>query len=124
MDVITGMRNAILETPHLSRSEKHLANPLTGSAAKRINMYLRWMIRKDNNGVDFGIWENIPQSHLICPLDVHSGNVARKLGLLTRKQNDWKAAEELTSKLRIFDKNDPVKYDYALFGMGVFEGVS
>ncbi len=124
MDVITGMRNAILETPHLKRSEKHLANPLTGSAAKRVNMYLRWMIRKDNNGVDFGIWKDIPQSHLICPLDVHSGNVARKLGLLTRKQNDWKAAEELTSQLRIFDKNDPVKYDYALFGMGVFEGVS
>jgi len=124
MDVITGMRNAILETPHLKRSEKHLANPLTGSAAKRVNMYLRWMIRKDNNGVDFGIWKDIPQSHLICPLDVHSGNVARTLGLLTRKQNDWKAAIELTSQLRIFDKNDPVKYDYALFGMGVFEGIS
>jgi len=124
MNVITGMRNAILETPHLKRSEKHLANPLTGSAAKRVNMYLRWMIRKDNNGVDFGIWKDIPQSHLICPLDVHSGNVARKLGLLTRKQNDWKAAIELTSQLRIFDKNDPVKYDYALFGMGVFEGIS
>ena len=124
MDAITGIRNAIIKTPHLKRSEKHLANPITGSAAKRVNMYLRWMIRKDNNGVDFGIWKNIPQSHLICPLDVHSGNVARKIGILTRKQNDWKAAEELTAQLRIIDKNDPVKFDYALFGMGVFEGIS
>ncbi len=124
IDVITGIRNAMLHTPHLKRSEKHLANPLTGSAAKRINMYLRWMIRKDNCGVDFGLWNSIPQSKLICPLDVHSGNVARKLGLLLRKQNDWKAAEELTSVLRTFDEDDPVKYDFALFGMGVFEGVS
>ncbi len=124
IDVITGLRNAILQTPHLKRSEKHLANPQTGSAAKRINMYLRWMVRQDDAGVDFGIWKDIPQSHLMCPLDVHSGNVARRLGLLTRKQNDWKAVEELTAELRTFDKDDPVKYDYALFGMGVFEGVS
>lgn len=124
IDVIVGMRNAILETPHLTRSEKHLANPQKGSAAKRINMFLRWMIRQDNCGVDFGIWKNIPPSHLMCPLDVHSGNVARKLGLLSRKQNDWKAVEELTNRLRSFDMDDPVKYDYALFGMGVFEGVS
>lgn len=123
-DVVVGLREAILQTPHLKRSEKHLANPQTGSAAKRINMYLRWMIRKDEGGVDFGIWKNIPQSKLMCPLDVHSGNVARKLGLLTRKQNDWKAVEELTAQLRTFDPQDPVKYDYALFGMGVFEGVS
>ncbi len=124
IDVITGLRNEILKTPHLKRSEKHLANPLTGSAAKRVNMYLRWMIRKDNKGVDFGIWNGISPSKLICPLDVHSGNVARKLGLLSRKQNDWKAAEELTIKLREFDNNDPTKYDFALFGMGVFEGIS
>ncbi len=124
IDVITGLRNAILQTPHLKRSEKHLANPQTGSAAKRINMYLRWMVRQDDRGVDFGIWKDIPQSHLMCPLDVHSGNVARRFGLLTRKQNDWKAVEELTAELRTFDKDDPVKYDYALFGMGVFEGVS
>lgn len=124
IDVITGLRNAILQTPHLKRSEKHLANPQTGSAAKRINMYLRWMIRQDDAGVDFGIWKDIPQSYLMCPLDVHSGNVARRLGLLTRKQNDWRAVEELTAKLRSFDKDDPVKYDYALFGMGVFEGIT
>ena len=124
IDVITGLRDAILQTPHLKRSEKHLANPQTGSAAKRINMYLRWMVRQDDRGVDFGIWKDIPQSHLMCPLDVHSGNVARRFGLLTRKQNDWKAVVELTDNLRAFDKDDPVKYDYALFGMGVFEGVS
>ncbi|MBC8319772.1 MAG: TIGR02757 family protein [Bacteroidetes bacterium] len=124
IDVVVGLRNAIIETPHLIRSEKHLANPLMDSASKRINMYLRWMVRQDDHGVDFGIWKDIPQSHLMCPLDVHSGNVARKLGLLTRKQNDWKAVEELTSKLRTFDKYDPVKYDFALFGMGVFEGLS
>lgn len=122
IDVITGLRDAILDTPHLKRSEKHLGNPLTGSAAKRINMYLRWMIRNDNKGVDFGIWNDIPASALMCPLDVHSGNVARRLGLLTRKQNDWKAVVELTNSLRTFDANDPVKYDYALFGVGVFEG--
>jgi uncharacterized protein (TIGR02757 family) len=122
-DVIVGLREAILKTPHLKRSEKHLGNPLTGSAAKRINMYLRWMVRQDNAGVDFGIWKDIPQSELMCPLDVHSGNVARKLGLLHRKQNDWKAVYELTNNLRTFDKSDPVKYDYALFGIGVFEGV-
>lgn len=124
IDVIIGIRDALFETPHLHRSEKHVANPQSGSAAKRINMFLRWMVRNDNCGVDFGIWKNIPQSHLMCPLDVHSGNVARKLGLLTRKQNDWKAVEELTAKLRTYNINDPVKYDFALFGMGVFEGVS
>lgn len=124
MDVIMGLRNAIIQTPHLLRSEKHIANPQSGSAAKRINMFLRWMVRIDDSGVDFGIWRDIPQSYLMCPLDIHSGNVARKLGLLTRKQNDWKAVEELTAQLRSFDKDDPVKYDFALFGMGVFEGVS
>jgi len=122
-DVIIALREAILQTPHLKRSEKHLGNPLTGSAAKRINMYLRWMVRQDNNGVDFGIWKNISPSSLMCPLDVHSGNIARKLGLLNRQQNDWRAVEELTFKLRTFDRVDPVKYDYALFGIGVFEGV-
>jgi len=83
-------------------------------------MYLRWMVRNDNNGVDFGLW-NIPSSALMMPLDIHSGNVSRKLGILTRKQNDWKAVVELTNKLKKFDKNDPVKYDFALFGMGVFD---
>jgi uncharacterized protein (TIGR02757 family) len=85
-------------------------------------MFLRWMVRQDNKGVDLGIWKSISPSTLSCPLDVHSGNVARKLGLLTRKQNDGKAVAELDSILRNFDKNDPVKYDFALFGLGVFEG--
>lgn len=84
-------------------------------------MFLRWMVRNDNKGVDFGLWKKIPASALLCPLDVHSGNNARKFGLLNRKQNDWKAVEELTENLRKFDASDPVKYDFALFGMGVFE---
>jgi len=120
--VITALRDELLKTEHFPRSEKHLANPERGSAAKRINMFLRWMVRYDSRGIDFGIWKEIPASALMCPLDVHSGNVARKLGLLTRKQNDWKAVEELTGTLRMFDGNDPVKYDFALFGMGAFEG--
>lgn len=119
--VIVGMRDALMMNPHLNRSEKHLANPDKGSAAKRINMFLRWMIRQDNKGVDFGLWKDIPQSALMCPLDIHSGRVARKLNLLSRKQNDWKAVEELTNNLRRFDTEDPVKYDFALFGLGVFE---
>ena len=110
-----------LSVEHDKRSEKHIANPLKGSAAKRLNMFLRWMVRNDNRGVDFGIWDSIPSSALMIPLDVHSGNVARKLGLLKRKQNDWLAVEELTDSLRKFDPYDPVKYDYALFGLGVYE---
>ena len=121
---ISGMRSSLMEVAHLKRSEKHIANPNSGSAAKRINMFLRWMIRDDKCGVDFGIWKNIPMSALMCPLDVHSGNVARKLGMLHRKQNDWKSVYELTLQLRELDSNDPVKYDFALFGMGVFEGIS
>lgn len=122
-NVIASVRSNLLITPHLKRSEKHLANPDSGSAAKRINMFLRWMIRQDSAGVDFGIWKSIPKSALMCPLDVHSGNVARKLGLLSRMQNDWKAVEELTENLRLFDKEDPIKYDFALFGIGVFEKI-
>jgi len=118
-DTINGLRARLLQSPHLKRSEKHLANPQKGSAAKRINMFLRWMVREDTRGVDFGLWKGIPSSALMIPLDVHSGNTARKLGLLLRKQNDWKAVEELTATLRRFDPDDPVKYDYALFGMGV-----
>ena len=117
--MITGLREEILKAPHLPRSEKHLANPMKGSAAKRINMFLRWMVRNDDNGVDFGLWKKIPASALMIPLDVHSGTVARQLGLLKRKQNDWKAVEELTSNLRKLDPDDPVKYDYALFGIGI-----
>ena len=111
----------MLEIPHLARTTKHLSNPASNSACKRINLFLRWMVRKDRNGVDFGIWQNILSSDLICPLDIHSGSVARKLGLLKRKQDSWQAALELTNNLRRFDPEDPVKYDYALFGMGIFE---
>jgi uncharacterized protein (TIGR02757 family) len=106
---------------HLHRTRKHVPDPITGSAAKRINMYLRWMVRNDGNGVDFGIWKNINPAHLMCPLDLHSGRVARKLGLLTRKQDDWQAVEELTANLRTFDASDPAKYDFALFGSGINE---
>lgn len=110
------------EIEHLPRTQKHVSDPLKNSAAKRINMYLRWMVRQDQNGVDFGLWKHISPSLLSCPLDVHSGNVARKLGLLKRKQNDGKALAELDTALRKLDPNDPVKYDFALFGLGVFEG--
>jgi uncharacterized protein (TIGR02757 family) len=112
-------RNKFFELPHSSRTMKHISDPFKGSAAKKINMYLRWMIRKDNRGVDFGLWNSISPSILSCPLDVHSGNIARKLGLLTRKQNDSKAVSELDDALRKLDKDDPVKYDFALFGLGV-----
>lgn len=109
------------ELPHERRTEKHVCDPFKGSAAKRINMFLRWMVRKDNAGVDFGIWNSISPSVLSCPLDIHSGNVSRKLGLLKRKQNDTKAVSELDIALRTMDSQDPVKYDFALFGLGVFE---
>lgn len=115
------LKKDFFTVPHLVRTRKHLPDPLTGSAAKKINMYLRWMIRQDDAGVDFGIWKNIPPSILSCPLDVHSGNVARKLGLLDRKQNDAKAVTELDKALRQMDSLDPVKYDFALFGLGIFE---
>lgn len=114
-------KNVFFEIEHPIRAEKHVSDPVKNSASKRINMYLRWMVRNDNRGVDFGIWKNILTKDLMCPLDVHSGNVARKLGLLSRSQNDWKATEELTSQLKKFDGNDPVKYDFSLFGLGVFE---
>ena len=103
------------------RTFKHISNPEKGSASKRINMFLRWMVRKDNKGVDFGLWKQISPSILSCPLDVHSGNVARSLGMLQRKQNDWKALEELDFNLRKLDAKDPVKYDFALFGLGINE---
>lgn len=115
------LHKIFFELPHKRRTERHVSDPFKGSAAKRINMYLRWMIRKDDRGVDFGIWKNISPSILSCPLDVHSGNVARKLGLLHRKQNDAKAVRELDEVLRQFDCKDPVKYDFALFGLGVSE---
>lgn len=114
-------KKTFFEIDHLPRTQKHVSDPLKNSAAKRINMYLRWMVRNDAKGVDFGIWESLSPAQLSCPLDVHSGNVARKLGLLKRKQNDGKALLELDSNLRKMDAKDPVKYDFALFGLGVFE---
>ncbi len=118
---ISSFKKIFFEIEHPARTEKHISNPIEGSAAKRINMYLRWMVRSDKRGVDFGIWKKIPASSLSIPLDVHTGNIARKLGILTRKQNDWKAVEELDSVLRTFDADDPVKYDFALFGLGALE---
>jgi uncharacterized protein (TIGR02757 family) len=115
------LNRLFFEIEHPARTRKHVADPLKGSVAKRLNMYLRWMCRKDNTGVDLGIWD-IDPAKLSCPLDVHSRNVARKLGLLTRKQNDPKALNELDNNLRILDAQDPVKYDFALFGLGIFEG--
>lgn len=108
--------------PHLPRTEKHLQTPERKSACKRINLFLRWMVRKDDNGVDFGIWKHISPSLLLCPLDVHVHRVATELGLMTRKQADWQACLELTDTLRSLDPADPVKYDYALFGMGIEGG--
>ena len=114
-------KKIFFELPHEPRTQKHVSDPLKNSAAKRINMFLRWMVRQDAGNVDFGIWKSISPSLLSCPLDVHSGNVARKLGLLKRKQNDAKALLELDTALRKMDPQDPVKYDFALFGLGVFE---
>lgn len=105
-----------------SRTLKHIASPAQNSACKRINMFLRWMVRSDKRGVDFGIWKKIKPAQLMCPLDIHSGRSARRLGLLQRRQDDWKAVQELTAALRSLDAKDPVKYDFALYGMGVFEG--
>lgn len=103
------------------RTIKHISSPLQKSTCKRLNMFLRWMVRKDNNGVDFGLWNAMSAKDLICPCDVHVDRVARKLGLIERKQTDWRTAVELTNELLKFDPADPVKYDFALFGLGVEE---
>lgn len=118
---ISDFKKLFFEIAHLDRTRKHISDPEKNSAAKRINMFLRWMVRDNSAGVDFGIWKQHKPALLSCPLDVHSGNVARKLGILQRKQNDWKAVNELDASLRSFDPKDPVKYDFALFGLGVFE---
>ncbi|MEM9686363.1 MAG: TIGR02757 family protein [Bacteroidota bacterium] len=118
---ISAFKQVFFELPHDKRVTKHVSDPAKGSSAKRLNMFLRWMVRNDGAGVDFGIWQQLTPAQLSCPLDVHSGNVARKLGLLHRKQNDAKALTELDQNLRQLDPGDPVKYDYALFGLGVFE---
>ena len=117
---LTQFRQYIADNGALPRTLRHLPDPFANSAAKRVNMYLRWMVRTD--AVDFGIWKNISPALLSCPLDVHSGRVARSLGLLKRTQNDWRAVEELNITLRELDPEDPVKYDFALFGLGVYEG--
>lgn len=106
---------------HPDRTRKHIATPERKSACKRINMFLRWMVRNDEQGVDFGLWNRIQPSQLICPCDLHVDRVARKLGLITRKQTDWQTAVELTAHLKEFDPQDPVKYDFALFGLGIEE---
>ena len=113
-------RNIFLSS-ELHRSHKHIGSSYKKSACKRLMMYLRWMVRKDNKGVDFGIWDKLDPAYLSCPLDVHSGNIARKLGILERKQNDWKAVEELDLKLRKYNPQDPAVYDFALFGLGALE---
>ena len=121
-DAIMNFRKSFFSIDYPPRTMKHVSSPEANSSAKRLCMYLRWMVRKDKQGVDFGIWNSeLLPSHIMCPLDVHSGNVARKLGILKRTQNDWKAVAELTTNLRKFDGKDPVKYDFALFGLGVFE---
>ena len=104
-----------------ARTKKHIATPAKRSNCKRLNMFLRWMVRKDNAGVDFGLWNKIKPSQLICPIDVHVAKVAKRLNILQRKQTDWQAALELTNYLKTLDANDPVKYDLALFGLGVIE---
>lgn len=120
-DAIHQLKQVFFSVPHPERTRKHLSDPHAGSAAKRVNMFLRWMVRNDKCGVDFGIWKEISPSILSCPLDIHTGNVARKLGLIGRKQNDSKAVSQLDQSLRILDPIDPVKYDFALFGLGIFE---
>ena len=119
--VIHNFKNIFFSINHQQRTEKHISDPLKGSAAKRINMFLRWMVRSSRKGVDFGLWKNIDPGQLSCPLDIHSGRVARSLSLIKRKQNDNLALMELDSMLRKFDYKDPVKYDFALFGLSKYE---
>lgn len=120
--LLTNFHNLFFRDPDApQRTRKHVATPKRKAACKRINMFLRWMVRQDNNGVDFGIWSKIKPYQLICPCDLHVDRVGRKLGLITRKQTDWLTAVELTGNLRVLDPEDPVKYDYALFGLGVNE---
>ena len=120
--MLTGFHHYFFSLEHIpNRTRKHIASPEKGSTCKRLNMFLRWMVRKDNKGVDFGIWKNISPSQLICPIDLHVARVAKRFNLLQRKQVDWQAAVELTDYLRKLDKDDPVKYDFALFGLGVID---
>lgn len=116
---IIQFRTKFCATPHLPRTEKHISNPEKGSSSKRLNMFLRWMVRPSTHGVDLGLWKNIPLSELRIPLDVHTSRITRKLGILERKQDDWKALDEIHQTLDQFDPNDPAKYDFALFGLGI-----
>lgn len=121
-ETLSGFHNyffSLEDSPH--RTRKHIATPVRGSTCKRMNMFLRWMVRKDKNGVDFGLWKKIKPSQLLIPLDVHVDRTARKLGLIKRKQTDWKTVLELTENLKTFDPKDPVKYDFALFGISVLD---
>ncbi|MBO9199960.1 MULTISPECIES: TIGR02757 family protein [Niastella] len=119
---LTSFHHYFFSLEHVpARTRKHIATPEKNSTCKRLNMYLRWMVRSDNSGVDFGIWKNISPAQLICPIDLHVARVAKRFNLLPRKQIDWQAAIELTTHLRKLDPNDPVKYDFALFGLGVVE---
>lgn len=121
-EILSGFHNYFFSLEHVSeRTRKHIATPDRQSACKRLNMYLRWMVRRDDKGVDFGIWKSISPAQLICPIDLHVARVAKRLNILIRKQTDWQAALELTKYLRTLDKDDPVKYDFALFGLGVME---
>ena len=117
--VLSSFRREIFSCEHYSHCEKHLSSIDKGAACKRLNMYLRWFVRHDDRGVDFGLWRKIPMSALYLPLDIHTGNMGRALGLLSRRQSDWKATVEITENLRKFDAEDPVRYDYSLFGAGI-----
>lgn len=117
--VLSLFRKEFFSIEHNPHCEKHLSSIDKGAACKRLNMYLRWFVRQDDRGVDFGLWKKIPMSALYLPLDVHTGNMGRALGLLTRKQSDWKATDEITRSLREFCSDDPVRYDYSLFGAGI-----
>jgi uncharacterized protein (TIGR02757 family) len=121
-EMLIGFHHYFFSLEHVpNRTKKHVATPYKKSNCKRLNMYLRWMVRKDNNGVDFGIWKQIKPSQLICPVDVHVARVAKRFNIIQRKQMDWQTAIELTEYLRTLDANDPVKYDFALFALGVME---
>jgi len=117
--VLAALRAEFFREEHPARCEKHLSSIERGASCKRLCMYFRWMVRRDERGVDFGLWRSIPPSALFLPLDLHSGAMGRALGLLTRRQNDWRAVEEITAALRTFDAQDPVRYDFALFGAGI-----
>jgi uncharacterized protein (TIGR02757 family) len=120
---LIAFRNYFFSFDHPHRTRKHIASPETKSACKRLNMFLRWMVRRDKKGIDFGIWKGIQPAQLVCPCDVHVDRIARQLGLITRTQVDWQTAVQLTENLKRLDPKDPVKYDFALFGMGVVEGM-